>query len=92
MFAEPGAMTAALNWYRAMDGDLGEVGGRPEVTVPVLFMWGNRDIAVGRAGVEAQRELMPEDFTEVELDASHWLMERAPERVVREVVGFVAGR
>ncbi len=53
VFAEPGALTAALNWYRAPNGFA--VAPMPKVRVPVLFIWGNRDPAVGRAGVEAQR-------------------------------------
>ena len=90
VFAEPGAMTAALNWYRSMPGDLEELRDDPAVVVPVLFIRGNDDMAVGRAGVVGQRRLMPEDYTEIELDASHWLLEDAGERVVAEVLAHVS--
>ncbi len=35
--AEPGALTAALNWYRAMDGDV--LDDLLPVAVPTLFVW-----------------------------------------------------
>ena len=45
----PGAMTAALNWYRAMDAiePLGPV------AVPTLYVWSSDDPALGRAAAEA---------------------------------------
>ena len=43
---EPGAMTAALNWYRATEPhSLTDVGA---ITVPTLYVWSDEDIALGR--------------------------------------------
>ena len=45
---EPGALTAALNWYRAIEPrSLADVG---PITVPTLYVWSTEDIALGRAG------------------------------------------
>jgi len=79
VFREPGAMTTALNWYRAPnDGnDLME----PDVSLPVLFIWGNQDPAVGRVAVDLQRQYLKGPFEEIELDAGHWLMESHPVEV-----------
>ena len=89
VFSEPGAMTAALNWYRAM-GDLrGAASAVTRFATPVLFIWGNRDSAVGRKGVALQRAFMPDDYTEIELDTSHWIIQEAPDRVLDEVLGFL---
>ena len=86
LFSEPGATTAALNWYRAANpGDLASLA----VTRPVLFIWGNQDPAVGRASVEGQRAYLPDDYREVELDAGHWLMETHAELVVATVLAFL---
>ncbi len=54
VFSQPGALTAALNWYRANSFDLeqsyqGAMFG--PVWHPTLLIWGNHDIAIGRAAV-----------------------------------------
>ena len=46
-----GAMTAALNWYRAMSGD--EVAKLPPITTPTLYVWSTGDAALGRTAAEA---------------------------------------
>ena len=46
VFSEPGAMTSALNWYRALGDDLGfnsDDANFLEVNTPTLFLWGNQD-------------------------------------------------
>jgi pimeloyl-ACP methyl ester carboxylesterase len=46
----PGALTAALNWYRAANIlEPVEVG---KVTVPTTFVWSDQDVAVGRTAAE----------------------------------------
>jgi pimeloyl-ACP methyl ester carboxylesterase len=42
---EPGALTATLNWYRALDLDT-RIG---HVCVPTLYVWGDEDMALGRS-------------------------------------------
>jgi hypothetical protein len=43
--AQPGALSATLNWYRAVDDDLYVLAG--EVCVPTLYIWGENDMALG---------------------------------------------
>ena len=50
VFSEPGALTAALNWYRGSRGLDPE---DPDVTfgpvdTPTLTIWGNQDRAIGQ--------------------------------------------
>jgi len=93
VFAEPGALTAALNWYRAMDLralDGASLGASLDVVRPVLFIWGNRDVAVSRASVDGQRVYMKGPFQEFELDASHWLMEEVPDQITPRVLAHFA--
>ena len=90
VFAEPGALTAALDWYRAPEPFGFEVT-EPEVSLPVLTVWGNRDPAVGRAGVEGQGQYMTGPFRHLELDTGHWLMETETEAVVEAVLEHLAG-
>jgi pimeloyl-ACP methyl ester carboxylesterase len=86
VFAEPGAFSAALNWYRA--GDRSAVDTR-KVTVPVLFIWGKQDPAVGAAAVAAQHTYIAGPFESHELDAGHWLMEEVPDEVDSIVLAFL---
>lgn len=75
LFHEPGAISAALNWYRAGIPGQATDGLEAIVEIPVLFIWGNEDPVVGAAALETQRELLHGPFKEIELDAGHWLME-----------------
>ena len=88
VLSEPGAMTAALNWYRA-----GGVGGggaaNPNVSTPTLFVWGNQDVAVSRAAVDGQDGFMQGPFEEIELPTGHWLMATATERVTTAVLAHL---
>ncbi len=49
-FSRPGRLTAALNYYRTALPALAGASG--EVTAPTLLLWGDRDPALGRLGVE----------------------------------------
>ncbi|MGW1059994.1 alpha/beta fold hydrolase [Micromonospora rubida] len=74
---EPGALTTALNWYRAMSrADLAAVG---PVSVPTTFVWSDRDIAIGRTAAEACAAHVTGDYRLVELPGvSHWIPDEAP--------------
>lgn len=75
--SQPGALTAALNWYRAMSGaDLADLG---PVTVPTTYVWSTGDVAVGRAAAERCARHVEADYRFVELaGVSHWIPEQAP--------------
>ncbi len=76
---EPGAMTAALNWYRAMERSA--LFGLKPVTVPTLYVWSTGDAGVGRAAAEATGACVVGRYTfEVLEGVSHWIPETAPER------------
>ena len=94
VFSEPGALRAALNWYRARSAFLS--GGEPagEVVQPVLYVFGNRDMPVFvRPEVrELQLRFVTGPFEEVELDAGHWLIQEQPERVVDAVTDHLRAR
>lgn len=78
----PGAMTAALNWYRAMDPT--EVEGLPPVVVPTLYVWSTGDAALGRKAAEATAEFVAGRYQFVTLEGvSHWVPEEVPEELAR---------
>ena len=86
MLAEPGAMTAALNWYRALETEEGQSPESPVIDRPALFIWGNEDPAVSAYAVQAQRKYIRGPFKELELNAGHWLMEEQAAVVVPAVL------
>ncbi|MFC3500776.1 alpha/beta fold hydrolase [Micromonospora krabiensis] len=85
---EPGALTGALNWYRAMSGaDLKAVG---PVPVPTTYVWSDRDTAIGRTAAEACAAHVPGDYRFVELtDVSHWIPDEAPAALAEAILARV---
>ena len=77
---EPGALTAALNWYRAMSADvLGTVG---RISVPTLYVWSTDDIALGRKAAEDTANFVSGPYRFLVLEgASHWIPETAYEEL-----------
>lgn len=78
--AEPGALTAALNWYRAMSSS--DLDGLGPATVPTSYLWSDRDEAIGRRAAEACAAYVTGEYRFVELPGvTHWVPEEAPEAV-----------
>jgi pimeloyl-ACP methyl ester carboxylesterase len=79
--SEPGALTATLNWYRAVDDDLTVPAGR--IAVPTLYIWGSEDAALGRNAATRTAGFIDGPYRfEILEGASHWLPEEAPGVVV----------
>ncbi|HEY1827021.1 MAG TPA: alpha/beta hydrolase [Acidimicrobiales bacterium] len=86
---EEGALTGALNWYRAMDrADLFEL---VPVEVPTLYVWSTDDAALGRVAAEATAECVhgPYQFAVLE-GVSHWIPETAPQRLTELLLAHLA--
>jgi pimeloyl-ACP methyl ester carboxylesterase len=90
VFSEPGALTAALNWYRGILGSIDVVGDSFDARLepPVLFVWGTREPWVTAERREAQRAYVRE-LEELELDAGHSLMQERPRAVVEATLGHI---
>ncbi|MFJ9768410.1 alpha/beta fold hydrolase [Streptomyces erythrochromogenes] len=79
-FSEPGALTAALNWYRALPKALTLPGGR--IRVPTLYLWGDQDGALGRTAAEGTGAWIDARYRfEVLKGAGHWLPDGHADRV-----------
>jgi pimeloyl-ACP methyl ester carboxylesterase len=91
MLSEPGALSATLNWYRAIPSGLGSFAGQSfEVRPPTLFLWGRREGWVTAGRLEQQRALVRGSYDELELDAGHWLMQEQTRAVVERILGHLA--
>jgi pimeloyl-ACP methyl ester carboxylesterase len=80
VLTQPGAMQAALNWYRA--ADITAVEGLGPVTTPTLFVWSTEDVALGREAAEWTAEYVDGPYRfEVMDGVSHWIAEEVPDRL-----------
>jgi pimeloyl-ACP methyl ester carboxylesterase len=80
VLTQPGAMTGAINWYRA--ASIGDVESMGDVTTPTLYVWSDNDVALGREAAEATGSHVKGPYRfEVLEGVSHWIPEEAPERL-----------
>ncbi|MEX2582339.1 MAG: alpha/beta hydrolase [Gemmatimonadota bacterium] len=88
----PGALTAALEYYRANRRLRGAVGGGVgRIDVPTLVLWGERDPALGTALLNGLDELVADLSIVRFADVGHWIQNEAPEEINREILRFLKG-
>ena len=79
------ALTAALNWYRAID--VKQSAALANVRIPTTFVWSTEDVAIGRAVAERCARYVSGPYRFVELEGiSHWIPDQAPVELARAVV------
>lgn len=86
-WAEPGALTGMLNWYRALMRlplDLRDT----RVRVPALIMWGAQDKFISRTMADASLALCDDGRLELMEAASHWVHNEESERVNALLLDF----
>jgi len=77
--AEPGALTAALNWYRAIPLSLSR-DTDTKVTVPTMYVWGDGDIALLEKGARLCGDYVRGEYRfEVMKGVSHWILDEQPD-------------
>lgn len=88
--AEPGALTAALNWYRAIPlSDTRDAG--KKVTVPTMFIWSDGDIALREKGARATGDhVLGEYRFEVLKGVSHWILDEQPDKAAELLLEWFA--
>jgi pimeloyl-ACP methyl ester carboxylesterase len=86
---EPGALTATLNWYRALViEDLVKVG---PVARPTTYVWGDRDVAVGQVAASAAGDHVTGDYRFLPLPGvDHWVTDAQPEVLAQAVLARIA--
>ena len=80
--ARPGALTAMLNYYRALLRlpDAGEIG-TGKVDVPTLILWGEQDVAIDIHCLDGTQAHVSDLTVERFRHASHWVQQDAPDAV-----------
>ncbi|MCA1850067.1 MAG: alpha/beta hydrolase, partial [Acidobacteria bacterium] len=95
---EPGALTAAVNYYRANFFSLFLKGRRrPEemgdgrVRVPTLFIYGEEDHAIVPETVRGVKDFIDAPYRELRIKTSaHWVQNEAAEEVNAALLSFLA--
>jgi epoxide hydrolase 4 len=89
--AQPGALRAAINYYRAAVriNPLAQVRSLRRVDAPTLIIWGDQDRYLGRELAEPDRAWVPDVRIERIAEASHWVQADAPKRVNQLMVDFL---
>jgi pimeloyl-ACP methyl ester carboxylesterase len=87
VLSAPGALTAALNWYRAMDSRTRV----DRVDVPTAYVWSDGDVAIGRTAAEGCAQFVTGDYRFVELPGiTHWIPEQAPRELAAVILDRIA--
>ncbi|HEX4862832.1 MAG TPA: alpha/beta fold hydrolase [Acidimicrobiales bacterium] len=88
-FAEPGAMTGPVNWYRALPFEASSP--TPAVEVPSLYVWSDNDRFLSRKAAELTARFVTGPYRfEVLAGEAHWLPTAAPEKVSHLLLDHLA--
>ena len=92
--ARPGALTAAMNWYRANATPAQELERTrpfPTIAAPTMGLWSSGDRYLTEESVQGSAEHVTGTWRYERIDgASHWLQLDAPERVNELLLDFLA--
>ncbi len=90
VLTQPGAMTAALNWYRALNRGVIERMG--EISTPTMYVWSTDDPALGQVAAEETASLVAGPYRFEVLDGvDHWVPEHAADRFNGLLLDHLAG-
>jgi pimeloyl-ACP methyl ester carboxylesterase len=88
-WAQPGALTATINWYRALSRGMPDMqAAKSRVSVPTRILWGMRDEFLLSA-MAAESVKYCDDGELIKFpEATHWVHHEEPERVNRMLIEF----
>lgn len=88
---QPGALTAALNYYRALSRRDPRVAFAPPppIDAPTLLIWGDQDRALGVGLTEGLERWVPGIRVAHIADSSHWVQNDQPEQVNALMLDFL---
>lgn len=88
-WSQPGAMTAMLNWYRAVIRYMPALPEDPRIKVPTLMMWGLQDFALSHRMARPSMDYVDEGNLILFPEATHWVHLDAADEVNHYLVDFV---
>jgi len=87
-YAEPGALTAMINYYRAAIRRIDQVETR-RIDAPALVLWGDEERYIGREFSDPGKDLVPDVRIHHVPGATHWIHHERPELVTAEIAAFL---
>jgi pimeloyl-ACP methyl ester carboxylesterase len=92
--AKPGALTAAINYYRAnylasLRPDATALAGSAHIDVETLIVWGERDTALVPELLDGIERFAPRVRIHRMPEAGHWVQNEAPDEVNRLLIDFL---
>ena len=91
--ARPGALTAALNWYRANVHPRTWIEPAlvfPQVTAPTMGVWSSGDFALDERGMTNSQQFVDGSWRYERLDGpGHWMQLEAPDQVSALLLDFL---
>ena len=89
--AQAGALTAAINYYRAnARRGMGKLAGTDTVVcAPTLVVWGEQDFALGKELNDRLARYVPDLTLHFIPDASHWVQQDRPDLVNEYMLAFL---
>lgn len=88
-WSQPGAMTAMLNWYRAAAWFRPQLPKNPRVKVPILMMWGMKDVALTHRLARPSMDYCDDGRLLFFPEASHWVQHEEADEVNQHLLEFV---
>jgi len=88
----PGALTAMINWYRALPRETIKHGGslpNPAIEAPTCVIWGERDPALGKGCNRTLPQYVPDLRVHYLPKATHWVQIDHPGEVNRLLLEFL---
>lgn len=92
VFKPKGALTAALNWYRANYKAMkknAELIPAEKIATPTLLIWGKKDVAINQTSVNNTAQYMTGDYHLEMLDVGHWLTQEAGPEVQKLILEHI---
>ena len=87
---EPGALTAGINWYRAILLTNPRATNE-KISVPTLYVWSDHDVALLPKAAHATASYVSGDYRfEILPDASHWIPEEQPDKLADLLLDWFA--
>ena len=92
--AQPGALTAMLNYYRALIRGPRQAldRGTPRIEAPTLMIWGEVDSALGKELSYGTDEYVADLTLRYLPNVSHWVQQEAPEMVNDMIEAWLQGK
>ena len=90
-WAQPGAMTGMINWYRSMLRHSPRAAGPTRISTPTLMVWGKRDPHLSYGMAPPSVDMCDDGRLITFEDATHWVLQDEPEEVSRLLIEHFRG-